>query len=330
MENARRTPECWIVTDGRAGMENQALGLAEAIERITPLRMSIKRIRVRKPWRHLPRFLWPDPFLTLSRRGHLLRAPYPDLWIACGRLTVPLTIAVKKRSKKTFTVQTQDPHAKSTLFDLVIPPKHDGLSGENIFPILGSSGRVTREGIIAAGEQLAPALRELPSPRVAALIGGPNKIYPMNDRQINGISSILNALARKGVGIIVVVSRRTGEDRTAKLATALHHKNVVFATDDVFVRHCDSPYLGALGLADHILVTVDSINMACEAAASGKPVHILPFDRRGGKFEAFHAALQAYGASRPYTDHLENWAYEPLNETQRAATEILCRWRAGH
>lgn len=321
-------PVCWVVTDGRAGMENQALGLAEAVERKTKLRIFVKRIHVRQPWRQLPGLFWPDPFALLSRRGHLLRPPYPALWIACGRLTAPLTIAVKKRYPKTFTVQTQNPHARAALFDLIIPPGHDLLSGRNVFPIIGAPGRVTAEKIAAAGAQLAPAIAHLPAPRIAALIGGPNKAYRMSDARVDEIARMLNGLAANGTGVIAVTSRRTGDARKARLKAALSGERVFFIGTGT-AAGCEDPYLGALGLADHILVTADSVNMACEAAATGKPVHILPLEGGGGKFDEFHRALQAYGASRPFTSDLDRWTYDPLNETARAAAAILKRWDAG-
>ena len=54
----------WVLTEGYVGMENQALGLAEALG----LAPEIKRVKLRLPWRRLP------PALVLGG----LRAPGPD------------------------------------------------------------------------------------------------------------------------------------------------------------------------------------------------------------------------------------------------------------
>ena len=48
---------CWAMTDGKAGMEVQCVGLAEALG-YQPL---VKRIQVTKPWRWLPPRLVPNP-----------------------------------------------------------------------------------------------------------------------------------------------------------------------------------------------------------------------------------------------------------------------------
>ncbi|MBC7166127.1 MAG: nucleoside-diphosphate sugar epimerase, partial [Phenylobacterium sp.] len=37
-------PSVWVVSDGRAGIENQGLGLAEAMGRERPIDLSVKRI----------------------------------------------------------------------------------------------------------------------------------------------------------------------------------------------------------------------------------------------------------------------------------------------
>ncbi|HEY9537433.1 MAG TPA: ELM1/GtrOC1 family putative glycosyltransferase, partial [Kiloniellaceae bacterium] len=56
---------CWVVTDGKAGMEIQCLGLAEALG-LTP---EVKRVSVGKPWRWLPAGLIRDPLATLGPKG---------------------------------------------------------------------------------------------------------------------------------------------------------------------------------------------------------------------------------------------------------------------
>lgn len=41
---------CWVVTDGKIGMESQCVGLAEALG----LAPEVKRLATRAPWRWLP------------------------------------------------------------------------------------------------------------------------------------------------------------------------------------------------------------------------------------------------------------------------------------
>ncbi|MEQ8179802.1 MAG: mitochondrial fission ELM1 family protein [Amphiplicatus sp.] len=323
--------ECWVVTDGRAGIENQALGLAEAIARRLPLHPTVKRIVLKAPWRSLPRQVWGEPFSKLSSEGALLRPPYPDLWIACGRASVPFTMAVKDRSPSTFTVQLQNPRAPLAAFDLVVPPTHDGLAGANVFPIVGSPGRATREKMQADAALLAPSLAHLPSPRVGVLIGGPNKVYRFSKSRRAKIAMTLRGLADSGAGLMITPSRRTEPETLRAIAEALEGRPH-FLWDGAPLGGLDNPYFGILGLAEHVLVTADSVNMTTEAALTGKPVQMLALDTANAvgaeKFARFRKDLRKRRVARFFTDRLRRWSYEPLDETARAAEEVVRRLNA--
>ena len=90
----------------------------------------------------------------------------------------------------------------------------------------------------------------------------------------------------------------------------------------------ENPYHGLLGLADHFVVTADSVNMACEAAFTGKPVHIAEITGGTPKFRRFHRAMREAGVTRPFEGVLGRWSYEPLNETVSVAAEIRRRMPA--
>jgi mitochondrial fission protein ELM1 len=70
------------------------------------------------------------------------------------------------------------------------------------------------------------------------------------------------------------------------------------------------------------VVTADSVNMASEAAATGRPVFVSPVDRLEAKHRRFHAALQEAGISRPFAGELDDWRYPPLREAERAADAL--------
>ncbi len=314
---------CWVVTDGRAGIEAQALGLAEAVADLAPVDIVVKRIAARAPWRYLPWRFWGDPFARLSKESDPLAPPLPDLWIGCGRLSVPLTIAIKKRAPKIFTAQLQDPRAPSSLFDLVIPPEHDGLVGETVFPIIGSPNRLPPQ---RSANGLSGAPRS-----VAVLVGGPNRAFRMSRKSIGEMRAALADLADRGVRLQVTTSRRTPREMRAMLRAFAERPDVgvwIAGEDDERAN----PYPAMLADCDAALVTEDSVNMAVEAASTGRPVYLFTLERKpfasAAKFDAFHDGLKRRGALRVYDGALEDWSYEPLAETQRAAREVLRRWRA--
>ncbi|MBU4434806.1 MAG: mitochondrial fission ELM1 family protein [Alphaproteobacteria bacterium] len=318
----------WAISDGRAGIEAQAIGLAEAVAREAraqgqEVRIEIKRVgwtgRVgRLPWwlNWLPR-RWLTPESDIN-------APWPDLWIAAGRATLPLSIRAKRWSGgKTFVVQIQDPRVPPHMFDLVIPPKHDRLSGDNILSITGSPHRVTSPRLVSEYEKFKDQLDDLPRPRVAVLLGGKSKAFDLPvERAAQMAHQIQIPLEQDGGSLLMTFSRRTPEPARALLTARLRHLPGL-----IWDGEGPNPYFAFLAAADYILVTEDSTNMATEAASTGKPVFILKMDGSSLKFRLFHEELERQGAARPYGGAFHGWSYEPVDETGRAAREVLARMR---
>ncbi len=319
---------CWVVTDGRAGIEAQALGLAEAIGRIHPLDIEVKRIALRAPWRYLPRQLLGDAFGKLAAECSPLAPPFPDLWIGCGRASVPLTIGVKRKSPRIFTVQVQDPRAPEGLFDIVAPPAHDQLTGANVISIIGAPNRIDRAALMKA-----PDKNRSGGEVVAVLVGGSSGAFSFSADDAKRLTEQLRKLADAGAELWVTTSRRTPKDVADQLQASLGDVAKLFWRADAD-RSSANPYPKMLGAADHIVVTEDSVNLASEAAMTGKPVHVFALSRRrfgnAQKFDRFHAQLRDAGAVRAFTGALATWRYKPVDETARLAAEVVSRWRKAH
>ncbi|WP_421739007.1 mitochondrial fission ELM1 family protein [Caulobacter sp.] len=316
----------WAISDGRAGIEAQAVGLAEAVAREAraqdiEVQIEIKRVgwigRIgRLPWwlNWFPR-RWLTPESQIS-------PPWPDLWIAAGRATLPLSIRARRWSGgKTFVVQIQDPRVPPQMFDLVIPPKHDRLSGDNILPITGSPHRVTAARLASEYGKFRDQLEAMPHPRVAVLLGGKSKAFDLPvERAAQMAHQIQIPLEQDGGSLLMTFSRRTPEPARALLNARLRHLPGM-----IWDGEGPNPYFAFLAAADYILVTEDSTNMATEAASTGKPVFILKMEGSSLKFRLFHEELERQGAARPYGGAFHGWTYEPVDETGRAAREVLAR-----
>ena len=306
--------ESWVVTQGAAGMENQCLGLAERL----PLPVRVFRIQLKKPWRWLaPRSLGA-PLAHITEASDKLAPPWPRLLIGCGRQSIPISQAVKRASSgRTTTVQCQDPRIAPRKFDLVIPPKHDNLSGPNVFPIIGSPNCVTSARLAEVYRQFAPLFERLRSPRVAVLIGGASSTHgSLDTAAAERLGAMLQQIAGDH-GLMVSTSRRTGAEGAAIIRGHI-------ANTDAFWwdGSGDNPYLGMLAWADAFVVTADSVNMICEAAATGKPIHVFPLS--GGRHKAliFQKSLTLRGITRPFEGEIAQWSYTPLDETGRAVERI--------
>ena len=307
---------CWVLTDGAVGMENQGLAVAEALG--LPIR--VKRVQTRRPWKWLPRQLRCGPLRRLQPGGDPLRPPWPRLLLTCGRQSAPLSIAIRGLSEgRTFTVHIQNPKTAFKHFDLVAVPRHDGVSGANVVLTLGAPHRVTRDKL--ANPLAAPLLRrhsDLPRPWLAVLLGGKSKAFRFTEARAGALAARLRQLAEDAGGsLLLTPSRRTPAGVIDILRQALAGLPQVF-----WDGRGDNPYFAFLGAADYLIVTGDSVNMVTEAAGTGKPVYVFQLEGRSARFDRFHAGMQRHGAARPLGEALEQWAYEPVNDTEKIAAKI--------
>ena len=307
-------PIVWAVHDGKIGMANQVLGLAEAVG----WPFIEKRLAIRAPWRHLTPPLWLLPFAALGPSGATLAPPWPDLLIGCGRNIVAPAIAVKRASGgRVFWVHIQDPRFGRGKADLLVVPRHDPAKGTNVLTTLGAVHRVTPARLEEGARRFAAAYADLPRPLVAVLIGGDNRVYRHAPEQFAAFVAQLAALARRGFGLAITPSRRTGPE-----AEALLREKLAGLPARIWDGSGENPYFGMLGLADAVVVTADSVNMVSEAAATGKPVHVVPLTGGSAKFARFHQAMEAAGITRPFRGEIERWSYAPPDDNARAAALI--------
>ena len=312
----------WILTDGRPGMVNQCLGLTEALK----ARSKKIDIALSKPWAWMPPAITPKQLYILSKFSDRISPPWPDLIIGTGRKSVALAIAVKRLSQgKTFCVQIQNPGLAIKEFDLVIAPKHDQLSGTNVFSTLGSVNRVNKDTLNLAKKDFCNDLSKLPQPVVTVLLGGNNAVYQMNKKvAIDIADKLLHISETYEYGLAITTSPRTPTDIVEIINEKLKEK-LVNNKAVLWKGDGRNPYLGYLAHADFIFATNDSVNMISEAAATGKPVYTIELDGGSKKFTRFHKAMNEAKITRPFKDIIEHWSYQIPNDTIKAASEIKLR-----
>ena len=312
-----QTPIVWAVHDGKIGMANQVLGLAEAVG----YPVIEKAVALRAPWRHLAPSLWLHPLAALKPEGARLEPPWPDLLIACGRGVTALALAVKRASRgRTLWVQVQDPRFARRHVDLMVVPQHDPARGENVLLTVGAVHRVRPASLEANRARFAPLFSALPRPLVGVLIGGSNRVYRLTPAISASLGRQLAALSAQGFGIAITPSRRTGEAALRAMVESLRG-----VPHYIWNGAGENPYLGLLAHADVLVVTGDSVNMVSEAAATGKPVHLVALEGGSVKFRRFHELFRRAGIARAFTGAIERWTYSPPDDTERAAAEIRRR-----
>jgi len=312
--SASASPIVWALHDGKAGMASQAVGLAEA----TGFDVIEKRLAIRFPWEMLPPRLWFFPSCAVGGRGERLTPPWPELVVACGRnAAVPALLIKRASGGRTVAVQIQNPGVGHTEFDLFVVPEHDRVRAPRVIVTRGAVHRITQARLAAEASRF-PALAAMPRPILALLIGGTNKAYHLRLRRLGEIAETIATLLRSNGGsALVTLSRRTEEG-----SASLMRDRLKGLSTSIWDGTGDNPYFAFLALADAFFVTADSVSMISEAAATGKPVHVLALDGGNAKFSRFHATMEAAGITRPFTGRIESWSYAVPDDTPRAGAAL--------
>lgn len=313
-------PVAWILADAAAGNRRQAEALARALD-VRVVRKA--ECRLRPPWSWwAPRGArWFGPALPPEVVDAAHASP-PAIAIGCGRIAAAFTAWLRARYG-TYAVQILDPRIDPGHWDVVVCPRHDRRVGPNVIRTLGSIHDFDPPRLAEAA-RARPDLLSLPRPVTAVLVGGPTRAQRIDADYVDALARRLTAW-RCGGSLVVTASRRT-PPALVEVVRALVGSGPGFAwsgPDDG-----PNPYPALLGVAERIIVTPDSVNLASEACASGRPVHVFAPRPIGGKLARFHEALVAGGHARPMGEAPEAWTPTPLVELPAIAAEVRRRFEA--
>ncbi len=300
--------DVWVLLDDRAGNRAQSLGVAEN------LNIPFKIIEIK----YGPLIKLPNVILGASLMGvtsetkSLLKAPWPKLVIAAGRRTAPAARWVKRQNGPTTRlVQIMDPGSGHVEFDLICRPTHDeGQSESNIFEIPAAPHGFNAEKLTQIANNWAHPMGDLPTPRIALLIGGSTRRRNFTQDMAQRLCTQASAAAAKSNGsLMVTTSRRTG-DVIGAVEASLSGNYQLHRWDD----DAENPYAAYLATADAIIVTGESVSMCSEAVSTGKPVYIFaPSELITAKHARLHQALLAGGYARLFEGDVDlTWRPTPL------------------
>ncbi len=301
----------WILSEGFAGLQAQALGLAEA----AGLQPELRVLAPRAPWKWLAASLWPAPLAAVA---DAVRAPLPGLVIGSGGVAAAVGAALRGDGRS--VVQVQHPRMDPRRFDLIVVNRHDELTGPNVVVTRTALHRITPARLAGAAQRWAPHFENLKRPLVAVLVGGSNGRFRL-DAAVGGklAGQLATMMCRDGVGVAVTPSRRTAAAVTRVLTDAL-----LPLGGYVWDGSGDNPYFGMLALADAIVVTMDSVSMVSEAVATEAPVMLAALPGRSRRNRLFIDVLLAEGRVREFAGRYEAWPVSALDDTPAAAAE-MCR-----
>ena len=278
--------------------------------------------------RHLPRLgRWaPDLPLVQDQNGPLSNiSDYPGILVTCGRRMAGISMALKTRAKRAgtgmTTIHLQDPRLDSEYFDILIVPNHDRVRGANVIVTKGSLNRMSQSHIAASAKTVPQQWKVAASPRVAVMIGGDNRRYKISHHMAKHMAQQLVAFAAtNNANLFLVPSRRCPDTVLRHLQTELPSSRYLITTNDQ-----PNPYPGVLAMADAVIVTSDSVNMASEAASTGKPVMIAYWRAETGRIAKFHKTMQDSNHTAPLTPLLPARSFVPLDESDKIRQQINAR-----
>jgi uncharacterized protein len=310
---AATSPSSWILTEPYAGLQAQGLGLAEA----AGLAPSIRMLKARWPWNFVSAPHWPWPLRAVE--GQALAGPHPDLVLSCGGMAGSVAAALRGPERR--VVHVQHPRMALDKFDLIVVNRHDEVTGPNVIVTRTALHRATPARLAQAAELWRPVFAALPRPLVAVLVGGTNGRFRLDGAVAEGLaSSLAGMMERDRAGLMLTPSRRTDPTATAVFRDRLGPHGAF-----VWDGNGENPYFGMLALADMIVVTIDSVSMVSEAAATAAPVMLASLPGRSRRIGLFTDAMIADGRVRAFAGRYEHWPVTPLDDTAEAAQEMRRR-----
>lgn len=319
---------CWVLSDGKAGDTAPALGIAQRLGLVatrldmpkTPENWQAKATS----WAKMQLAPWRDVALPESIRAAHAASGWPDILIGSGRAAVALLPTLKRASAgRCFTVYLKHPGVfGGRIADFIWTPAHDSTYRYTDCRTLLTPHLFSPQALAQARDYAPYGLANLPTPRVAVLLGGNSKDATFTPADIEALTQALARIAAQGATLMVTSSRRTPPE-LAKPVQALVEAQGGFFWDSHSTG--ENPYPAVLTLAQHIIVTADSINMVSEALAAGVPVTLWAPATLARKHSRFMHALHARGWVEPMAqaDSLNAYpAPTPRDDTDTVASAL--------
>lgn len=262
-------PRVWVLEGHRKGDNAQARELA----RLLGWPLVIKKLT----WTAahvIPNLLLGASLFSLDRKhSDPLAPPWPDVVIAVGKRSVPVSRWIKAKSGgKSRLIHIGRPRAPLNWFDLVITTPQYGLpAAENVCelplplvpPIDVDAGEIAR---------WQAAFAALPRPWTGVLIGGNRYPSVFGKKEV---ARLVHSLETQPGSALISTSPRTGAAAAAELRKRTSTRSYLHD----WTKGGPNPHQAILVLADRFIVTSDSVSMIAEAFATKKPVEIFQTGR---------------------------------------------------
>lgn len=303
-----------IVAEDFAGMRAQGAGLAEK----AGLEWDFSPVHIQSAWSHIPARFWPTPL----KRVAAVASPIDTAVIISVGGTGGIIGAAIARREGLPIVQIQNPRVDPKRFDLVIANTHDEISGSNILISRNALHPVTLQNLSDARQQWRGILKPDTRPLLSVMIGGANGRFSLGHAEADRMASEIIAFTKHtGFRSIVTPSRRSDPEAMSLMEARLRPHGIEFLRGE----GSENPYRGMLACADMIAVTIDSVSMISEAAATSVPVAIMDLPGRSRRIGRFVQTLENAGRVKRFTPECLPWTTSALDDTPMVAREMRRR-----
>ena len=290
----------WLLLGHKPGDNAQIRNLARAVG----LTYEEKKIVVKPQWElGKPRIRASLAHIDRARSDSL-EAPWPDLVISAGRRLACVELWIQQASQgRSRLVMIGMPRHRRDEFDLLVVASHYVIEeGPNVarhdLPLMHVDTALVERAAAAWG----PRFRDLPRPITALMIGGPTGGLRFDLEAARMLLSQARAdVARSGGSLFVTTSRRT----PAAVVAWLEHEcqdGVRLHVFDAKVPPQENPYHALLGLAEHFIVTSDSLSMMVEVVRLAKSLAIFALANDMGPLERGLERIGLFGPLDPQHD----------------------------
>ena len=187
-----------LLTEGMHGMISQVEGLAKALN----INFTHRTVELKSFWKFIPPSLTPRSNISFKE----FEIPDFDLIISCGRKSVIPSIYLKQNSRKQiYNIHIQDPKINFKLFDFIIAPEHDEISGSNVISTKGAIHYLNKSEIVSNSEYLKSLIKTDKRKIISLILGGPTKYYEYSKENIEKIFNKLSNLIQKEDFQLVVI-----------------------------------------------------------------------------------------------------------------------------
>jgi len=270
------SPHIWVLLDDRPGHRSQVLGLAEQMGCAYETRSLVFN-----GYSKIHNGILGARTLTLDKsRSDDLSPPYPELVIAMGRRCVPIARWIRQASgnvTKLVHLGRKGLVAPDE-FALLISCAHFGFPPHpRRIAVTLPPTKVTARSLAAARSEWEGLMKGAPSPHVVLLVGGETAHHFFDPSQAaEMLRRAETAVLALGGALTVVTSRRTSAAAIAAMRSAARQAAFHLWKPN----ETNNPYLGYLAWADVLIVTGESESMLAEAAATAKPLYIVPLQSK--------------------------------------------------